>query len=160
MISIQRRVVLSFLPLLLACARRSAGDDAPAAATDTVRPAASVSSPTLLNTYWKLMELAGNPVTVAANQNEPHLVLKPEPKQVNGSGGCNRFFGSYQTTGTALSFGGIGSTRMACPSGMDTEAAFLSALGRVATWRISGQRLELSDSTAAVLARFEARAMK
>ena len=106
------------------------------------------------------MSLADKPITATDNQSEPHMVLKPDPKQVNGSGGCNRFFGSYQTSGNALSFGGIGSTRMACPSGMDTEGAFLPALGRAATWRVSGQQLELSDSTGAVLARFEARATK
>jgi heat shock protein HslJ len=159
MSAIQRCIVLSLLPvLLMACARRPAGEKT--SATDTVRSEASVSSPELINTYWKLMSLAGKSVTGTDNQSEPHIVLKPDPKQVNGSGGCNRFFGSYQTTGNALSFGGIGSTRMACPSGMDAEGAFLSALGRVATWRISGQQLELSDSTGAVLARFEARAMK
>jgi heat shock protein HslJ len=125
-----------------------------------VRADAAVSSPALVNTYWKLTELAGKPVSVTDNQREPYIVLRPEPKQVNGSGGCNRLFGSYETSVTALKFGGVGSTKMACPSGMDTEAEFLPALGRVASWHISGQQLELSDSTGTLLARFAARAMK
>ena len=159
MSAIRRCIVLSFLPvLLLACTRRPAADHA--AVTDTVRPEASASAPELINTYWKLMSLADKPITATDNQSEPHMVLKPDPKQVNGSGGCNQFFGSYQTNGNALSFGGIGSTRMACPTGMDAEGAFLTALGRTATWRVSGHQLELSDSTGAVLARFEARATK
>jgi heat shock protein HslJ len=159
MSAIQRCIVLSLLPvLLMACARRPAAENT--AVTDTVRPDASVSAPELINTYWKLTSLADTPVTATDNKSEPHMVLNPDPKQVDGSGGCNRFFGSYQTSGNALSFAGIGSTRMACPSGMDTEGAFLSALGRAATWRVSGLQLELSDSTGAVLARFEARATK
>jgi heat shock protein HslJ len=39
---------------------------------------------------------------------------------------------------------------------MDTEAAFLSTLLHVARWRINGQQLAMSDSSGAVLARFEA----
>ena len=157
MISIKRRVVLSLLAVLvLGCARRPSGEDAPA--TDTVRPAVSVASPELVNTYWKLTELGGEPVSVTDRQREPHIVLRPDPKQVNGSGGCNRLFGGYETTGTSLTFGGVGSTKMACPTGMETEAAFLPALGRVARWRITGQQLELSDSAGVVQLRFEARA--
>ena len=47
---------------------------------------------------------------------------------------------------------------MACRNGMDTEAAFLPALLHVAKWKIEGQQLTVSDSTGAVLARFEAHA--
>jgi heat shock protein HslJ len=66
-------------------------------------------------------------------------------------------FGVYELNGDALRFSGIGSTRMACPDGMDVESGFLSALMRVAKWRVTGQQLELSDSTGVVLARFDAR---
>ena len=38
-----------------------------------------------------------------------------------------------------------------------TEAEFLPLLSRVTQWQIAGQQLELSDSTGAVLARFEVR---
>jgi heat shock protein HslJ len=159
MISVHRSLVLSLLPaLVMACARRPSGDDA--TVSDTLRAAGTVASLELVNTYWKLMELDGKPVTVTDNQREPYIVLQADPKQVNGSGGCNRLFGSYETSGSTLTFGGVGSTKMACPSGMDTEVAFLPALGRVARWRITGQQLELSDSTGTPLARFEARAMK
>jgi heat shock protein HslJ len=46
---------------------------------------------------------------------------------------------------------------MACMKGMETEKAFLKALGQVAGWRITGQQLELLDSSGNVLARFEGR---
>ena len=148
MFSFRRRLALSLLPILaMACARSSGG-------------AGSDGAPELLNTYWKLTELAGKPVTVADNQREAYIQLRPDSKQVSGSGGCNRLFGSYEVTGTALTFGGVGSTKMACATGMDTETAFLPVLGRVARWRINGRQLEVSDSGGAVLARFEAQAMK
>lgn len=159
MLSNHRCLVFLLVPVLaMACARPTPSDDA--AARDTASAGSVAASPALANTYWKLTELGGKPVAVTDNQREPHIVLQPDPTQVNGSGGCNRLFGSYETTGDALTFGGVGSTKMACPSGMDTEVAFLPALGRVARWRITGQQLELSDATGAVLARFEARAMK
>lgn len=65
-------------------------------------------------------------------------------------------FGVYELNGDALRFSGVGSTKMACRDGMDTEATFLAALLRAAKWRVTGQQLELSDSAGAVLARFEA----
>ena len=52
---------------------------------------------------------------------------------------------------------GVGSTRMACKDGMDTEGAFLPVLLRVRRWKITGQQLELSDSAGVALARFQAR---
>jgi len=157
MYSIRRYFALALLPILtVGCKGHSSKDVEPARVTSE----GAVASPALINTYWKLMELGGKPVTVADNQREPYIVLQPDPKQVNGSGGCNRLFGSYETSGSSLAFGGIGATKMACTSGMETEAAFLPVLGRVARWRITSQQLELSDSTGALLVRFEARAMK
>jgi heat shock protein HslJ len=76
---------------------------------------------------------------------------------VNGSGGCNRMFGSYELNGDALTFGDIGSTKMACPDIMDIESSFLPALQRAAKWRITGQRLDLLDSGGALVARFDAK---
>ncbi len=46
---------------------------------------------------------------------------------------------------------------MACPEGMNTEQAFLQSLGRVRTWKIAGQSLELLDSDGKVRAQFNAR---
>jgi heat shock protein HslJ len=48
-------------------------------------------------------------------------------------------------------------TKMACPGGMGTETAFLTALGQVQTWRVLGRLLELQDAQGNLLARFEAR---
>jgi heat shock protein HslJ len=51
-------------------------------------------------------------------------------------------------------------TRMACPEGMELEQAFHAALGKVSTWRINGETLDLFDASGASLAEFERRPMQ
>lgn len=49
--------------------------------------------------------------------------------KVSGSGGCNRFFGSYTLTGGNVNFGPIAGTKMACgEKQMAQEAKLLSVL--------------------------------
>ncbi|WP_108445133.1 META domain-containing protein [Halomonas denitrificans] len=110
----------------------------------------------LVNTYWKLTHLSDAPVTVVEQQREAHFVLRVDDQRVMGSTGCNRMTGSYRLEGDALSFEQLASTRRACADGMQTEQAFLDALGRVAEWRIEGQQLTLVDAGGEVLARLQA----
>jgi putative lipoprotein len=124
------------------------------------RPTAEASTATLENTYWKLMRLGAEAVSVADGQREPHFILQPEQKRVAGSGGCNRLVGSYALEGETLVFSQMAGTRMACPQGMDVEQAFYAALGKVATWRIDGETLELFDASGSLVAQFESRYMK
>src|SRR5688500_7301613 len=112
---------------------------------------------TLENTYWKLMRLGSDAVTVADDGREPHFILQAEQKRVAGSGGCNRMMGSYALDGSKLTFSQIAGTMMACPQGMEVERAFYAALPRVATWRIDGETLELFDAGGAAVAEFESR---
>jgi heat shock protein HslJ len=114
----------------------------------------------LENTYWKLMHLGDAPVTVASRQAEPHLIINSLTRRAGGSGGCNRFGGSYELNGDRLSLGPMAATMMACAEGTGTEKAFLEALGRVSGWRITGQQLELLDAAGKVVAPFEARHME
>jgi len=135
-----------------ACSRQATSETGPEAATVNAYAAQ------LRSTYWKLVALGSTPVNVADSQREPHIILQPDANRVNGSGGCNRMFGSYALRGDALTFSGVGSTKMACQDGMDVETSFLPALQRVARWRIADRQLELLDSAGAVVARFDAKA--
>ena len=117
----------------------------------------SAATAELRGTDWRLVAVGDKPVTIADSARAAHIILQPNSKQVAGSGGCNRMFGVYELNGDALRFSGVGSTKMACKNGMDTEAAFLPVLLRVKRWKITGQQLELSDSAGVVLARFDAR---
>jgi len=114
----------------------------------------------LENTYWKLVRLGDEPVTVEPNQREPHIILRATDRRVAGSGGCNRLLGGYRLDGNGIAFENFAVTLMACPAGMEQERAFLGALGQAVRWRVVGSHLELFDAAGALLARLEAIHMK
>src|SRR5215510_12755137 len=92
---------------------------------------ARFSTAPLENTYWKLTRLRGAPVSVAAKQRESHFVLDSKTKRIAGSGGCNRFTGTYERGGERLTLGNLAMTFMACPEGMETEQDFIGVLEQV-----------------------------
>lgn len=102
----------------------------------------------LLNTYWRILSLAGEPVTVVDGRREPHVILRSADGRDGWSAivGCNRLAGSLTVTGERIAFASGASTRMACPPPLD---ALEQSLGRSLTastqWRIQGDRLELRD---------------
>jgi copper homeostasis protein (lipoprotein) len=120
--------------------------------------ASPISTPALEQTYWKLLELNGQPVAAEAGSREAHLQLSPSGATVAGSTGCNQVMGKYELDDESLRFSKMATTRMACPEAlMAQESAFLKALETAAAWKISGNRLELKDVHGTVLARFEAK---
>lgn len=113
----------------------------------------------LIGTYWKLMTLDGQPVAVADNQREAHLVLG-EDGRVSGSTGCNRLMGSYRLEGDTLTFSRLASTRMACPGDMAMlEQAWLAALSETARYSIAGPSLELQNADDRALVELKANAL-
>lgn len=109
----------------------------------------------LRNTYWKLTETGGRTVFTHEGQREAHMILNEAENQVRGHGGCNRFSGGFELDGESLTFGPLAITEMACPRGMDTEAAFLAVLTETDRYRTRGQILELYKGEQ-LLAKFEA----
>ena len=109
----------------------------------------------LENTYWKLIEVDGVAVKAPEDRKEAHMILKPGEARVNGNAGCNNFFGSWESAGDKVTFGQVGSTMMACQHGMDTEQAFLAALGEANRHQITGLIMELYKDDQ-LLAKFEA----
>jgi copper homeostasis protein (lipoprotein) len=125
---------------------------------EEIRPGEScepVHHASLTDTYWKLLELDSDPVTTPEGMREAHVILASAESRAHGFAGCNNFFGGYQTEAQLLTFSAMGATRMACPEGMDTEQAFLSALGKTTRFTISGQFLQLYANDH-LLARLEA----
>jgi copper homeostasis protein (lipoprotein) len=108
----------------------------------------------LENTYWKVVEVAGQPVAPPGGEQEAHLVLVPGEKRVRGFTGCNRFMGGYEGSDGRLRFGALASTRRACDDG-GTEQAILQALESADGYRIKGDTLELTRAGTTV-ARFQA----
>jgi heat shock protein HslJ len=96
-------------------------------------------------------------VRVDRSEDAPHFpTLEFEAARASGFAGCNRWFASVAAQGDALTFGGIGATRMMCPEpAMATERAFFDALGATRTARVEAGQLVLRDAAGAVLARFD-----
>jgi uncharacterized lipoprotein YbaY/heat shock protein HslJ len=126
---------------------------------DKIHPEETCAPPAraeLTGTYWKLTSVGGEHVETPEGGREAHLVLEAAEHRVRGHGGCNSFFGGFETGDeSSLRFGGVGSTMMACAEGMDTERAFLDALGETTRYEIRGETLSLFADDR-LLARFEA----
>ena len=90
----------------------------------------------LTGTVWKLVELNGHPV---GENKLPSLTLNATTGQVSGMAGINHFNGTFKQQEAALTFGPMIATRMAGPeSAMKLESEFLTALGRVTSWKADG----------------------
>ena len=132
---------------------------------ERVGPGASCDQPisraTLENTYWKLVDVAGQPARPADNIADPHLLLRPAQKQAGGSTGCNSFGGPYRLSGDSLRLGPLIGTLRACldPEMNRQERSFLNALGETRTWQVTGDTLTLTGETGQ-LARFAAQHMR
>jgi heat shock protein HslJ len=115
------------------------------------------SAPELTETYWKLSELMGKPITgPSATGKEMYIKLIKEGNMVQGHGGCNSFRGKYEIKdGNRISFSGLASTMMACPD-MENESAFMKAVESADNYVISGNSLQLNKAKMAPLAKFEA----
>ena len=122
---------LLLLALLAGCSSNAPGDSM---ATDQEAEVPPIQSETpamvdLAGTSWRLEDLAGAGVL----DRVPSTLEFGPDGQISGSGGCNRFSGSYQRHGDTLSLGPLAATRMACPEAvMHQEMAFLAVLESVA----------------------------
>ena len=93
----------------------------------------------LAGTSWTLSNLDSAGVTGTA----PTLVFTET--DVNGTGGCNTFGGTYTTDGDAISFGPIASTMMACEGqSMEQETVYFAALDGANRYAVDGDALTLT----------------
>lgn len=111
-------------------------------------------TPPIGQTNWQLIELLGLPVDQGASNARPSIVLDPASGRVAGNGGCNQISGGFRLTPDSLVLGRMAVTMMACPEGMEQEAAFLRALEAATTYQHYGPFLELWSADG-FLARFE-----
>jgi heat shock protein HslJ len=115
------------------------------------------SNVSLLETYWKAVQLEGAPVEAGPGQREAHLILRRENSAAAGFSGCNNVRGAYELAGNSLRFKQMATTLMAClPGAADTEQRYNAALAASAEYRINGDNLELRDREGKVRARFSA----
>ena len=123
-------------------------------------PLVGVRTPTVAGIDWSLVELDGRPVERALRPDgtpapSPTLRLDGNAGRAQGSTGLNTFTGSYQQTGSTLTFGPLASTRRAGPPpAMALESALLKALEATASAQVDDDGLALLDEQARVRARF------
>jgi len=108
----------------------------------------------LVEKYWKLVELYGNPVVANdSNRGEAHIIFKIEGNRFNGNAGCNRILGSYQIKEDGkIVFSQAIATRMMCLN-MDIEDKFLQILDTADSYAIQDDTLVISKENDS-LARF------
>ncbi|MDP3457874.1 MAG: META domain-containing protein [Hyphomonas sp.] len=90
----------------------------------------------LAGTSWTVEGLGGAAVV---SGHEPGITFTGDG-QINGTTGCNRFFGSYVQDGDRVTFSGLGMTKMACMGDgiMGQEIAFAGMLSGEAAASIDG----------------------
>ena len=81
--------------------------------------------------------------TVAGVAEAKATIAFTEEGNVQGYGGCNRFFGGYRLEGDRISFSAIASTRRYCEETMAVEDALFMALGKVTKLKVSADGLTL-----------------
>jgi heat shock protein HslJ len=108
----------------------------------------------LAGTAWLVTGYNNGRQAVVSVLNDTELTMEfSTDGKVAGSAGCNRYTGSFEQDGKALSFGPTATTRRMCagPEGvMEQEQQFLKALESVATARLEADRLELRTADGAL----------
>jgi heat shock protein HslJ len=76
---------------------------------------------------------------------------------ISGNAGCNTYTGTYEVADKKMTIGPVATTKKTCePDVSDQEANYLAALGRVTTFTIRGDQLELRDDKGALQAGYVA----
>jgi len=132
----------------------STADDKPVSnETGKVKAVASADQ-SLVEKYWKLLELHGNPIT--PGNKEAYIIFKMEGNQFNGNAGCNNFAGSYELKGPdRITISNPIATMMMCPN-METERNFFKVLEMADSYAVRNDTLSLHRARMAPLARFVA----
>ncbi len=89
-------------------------------------------------------ESSDGAVTSSSIQAAQQTMLFSNDSKISGNAGCNNYFANYEVEGNKLSLSAIGSTKMFCGEGlMAEETAFLTALEKASSYRISGDSLQI-----------------
>ena len=100
---------------------------------------------------WKL-KAYGTPGSLQPVQGNNDIILNFESKekQINGSGGCNSYFGSYNLDrNCSLKITELGATERACldPALMQQEQNYFNILQGAESLQVEGEELHISGSS-------------
>ncbi len=106
---------------------------------------------------WRLVEIQGKQISRLSNSKKPiQIRLNSNENRVNGFGGCNNFWGSFNLQeGNRVSFSKMASTLMTCPD-LQLETELYRVLDRTDNYAIKDNILSLNKAKMAPLAKFEA----
>jgi len=99
-------------------------------------------------TSWVLSSMLDTNGSMAGVPSQPPVTLEFRDRgTLGGSGGCNRYGGSYQRNGSQVTIGQVFSTLRYCEeAGVSRrESAYLGLLGEVRMYRIEGDSLRFFD---------------
>ncbi len=128
----------------------------------TFTPQAPTEALPLEGTAWTLTTIA-KPDTQAVSSTiaGTRVTAQFDAGTVSGSGGCNTYHGTYEASGTSLTFGPLAATRKMCEQDVSTqEQGYLAALDATASFTIDGDQLSLSDDAGQMLLQFSGRAIR
>lgn len=112
-------------------------------------PALAQTMP-LAGSEWRPTEIDG----VAIAEDTKIFIGFGGDGRVHGSGGCNRFTGSYEVDGDMISFSPLAATKMLCPDPIQqNEDRLFATLSRVTRFVRDRADLTLSDDAETPLIR-------
>ncbi len=109
-------------------------------------------SATLENTNWTAIGINGD---VLSTERPPQISFA-EGGAFSGTGGCNRFMGQAELSGSMIDFpDNIAATLMACPPELEQiEDQFFDALQGVSNYAVAGDSLVLLDAAGEPVLKF------
>lgn len=108
----------------------------------------------LFDTTWNLVEINQKTIDTAKATKTPRIQFSKKEMKATGNNGCNSFFANFDTVEERLSFGPVGSTRMACQDWMENEMAFLAMLQAAQRYTIDGYTLLIMDGNGREIGKF------
>lgn len=112
---------------------------------------------TLTGVTWALTSYTADGTQTAVPADVIADATFGEDGSLSGSGGCNRFTGSYTQDGAKLTIGPVASTQMFCEGpGSDVESAYLPSLSETSTFTASAEKLTLYDAAGTAILEFAA----
>lgn len=107
---------------------------------------------------WLLNAYLDENGTMAAPLVSAPVTAEFADDSMGGSGGCNSYGASYETSGASMTIEMPVSTLMYCPEPgvMDQEQRYLALLSDVASYSVDDETLTMMDESGAMILRFEA----
>lgn len=105
----------------------------------------------LLGENWRIVSLNGKN-TPSQGRQQPFIEFQPSNNRLMGSGGCNRFSGTFRADNQIIKFSPVVATKMACANDVNAfETDLLRVLTGALTYSIERGQLTLSRDGKTVL---------